>query len=155
MSFLSMESNKSKLQHKVTPEKNALDEQSDDSFEEDLSNLSIFHDSNSRWTDGALNLALFALYAVLQVNAVIKIRTLYFDALLSGVVLFLAVFVAELLLLVQPRDFMFWIPFWQNSFGRGYVHYVSFCYTHLTYNVFSLYALSYSIHIYTYTHIHI
>jgi len=71
------------------------------------------------WTDGIVNLCFFILYALFQVNAFVMFRQLEYRSFANGVILFSLALVMELLLIIEPPQVLCWIPFWQNSVGRG------------------------------------
>lgn len=71
------------------------------------------------WTNGVVNLCFLALYTSFQFNACVLFKKLEYRTFSMGFVLFTLATVMELCLLIQPPQLMKWIPFWNNSFGRG------------------------------------
>lgn len=70
-------------------------------------------------TNGIVNLCFLALYASLQFNACMLFEKRGYVTFTTGFVLFVLATGMEALLIIQPPQLMKWIPFWNNSFGRG------------------------------------
>lgn len=83
------------------------------------------------WTDGIVNLCFLTIFIMFQINAFVMFRQLEYRSFANGLVLFGLALVMEALLIIEPPQILRWIPFWQNSVGRG----ISLCLI----SVFSLY----------------
>jgi hypothetical protein len=73
------------------------------------------------WTNTFVNTCFLALLCLLQLNALVMIRRMEYSSFSSGMIIFLLASVAEFCVVLQPPGLMVWIPFWNNSFGRGFV----------------------------------
>ena len=73
------------------------------------------------WTNGIINLCFLALYFIFQINACVLMSRNAYGSIITGVVIFFLALAMEFLLLIQPPHLMKWVPFWNNSFGRGFV----------------------------------
>lgn len=73
------------------------------------------------WTNGVVNLIFLCIYGLLQLSAVVLLRQLDYKSFALGIEIFTMATIMEFCLVIQPPQLMKWIPFWENSVGRGVV----------------------------------
>mmetsp|Transcript_27827 Transcript_27827/g.46755 ORF Transcript_27827/g.46755 Transcript_27827/m.46755 type:complete len:262 (+) Transcript_27827:906-1691(+) len=110
--------------HLVTPTRNQYE--SDESFSvcRDSRIYQFIHENHwdNHWSNSFVNFCFFLLYGIIQANSVVLIRRLEILSFPGhGIWTFSLTLVMDMLLVIQPPDLMCWIPFWSNSFGRGFV----------------------------------
>lgn len=78
-------------------------------------------DALKRNTMRVFNAVFIVNYVLMQIGAVILVRSLSFHPMLLGLYLFTIATFFEFLELVQPEAIMKLIPFWRYASGRGIV----------------------------------
>ena len=73
------------------------------------------------WTNGVVNFCFLLLFVTFQINAFEIFQQYEYRSYCNGLVLFTLSTVMELLLIIEPPQLIFWIPFWRNTVGRGIV----------------------------------
>ena len=72
-------------------------------------------------TNGVVNFCFLLLFVSFQINACKMFQRHEYRSYCNGLVLFTLATVMELLLIIEPPQLMFWIPFWRNTVGHGIV----------------------------------